>query len=89
MEMEEAEILLDNLLKFCGKYVKKESNKDMSREDLLGAAEVRWSGLLQVTFRNTSMRNTQDMPDLLKDLMARFNFQHEYKVILKNLEQLN
>ena len=89
MEMEEAEILLDNLLKFCGSYVKKELNKDKSREDLLGAAEVKWSGHLQDTFHNTSMRNTQDMPTLLKDLMAKFNFQHEYKVILLNLEQLN
>ena len=87
--MEEAEILLDNLLKFCGSYVKKEFNKEMSRDDLLGAAEVKWSGHLQDTFHNTSMRNTQDMPTLLKDLMAKFNFQHEYKVILLNLEQLN
>ena len=89
MELEEAEILLDNLLKFCGSYVQKEISKDKPREDLLGAAEVKWSGHLQDIFHNTSMKNTRDMPPLLKDLMAKFNSQHEYKVIVLNLEQLD
>ena len=42
--MEEAEVLLDNLLQFCGFYANWESNQDKSREDLVGAAGLEWSG---------------------------------------------
>ena len=79
--MEEAEVLLDNLLEFCGFYVSWDSNKDKPREELLGAAEIVWSGRLQSIFHNaTILQKTQDMNTLLKDLMAKFNSQHEFKV---------
>ena len=85
--MEEAEILLDNLLEFCSFYVNKDYNKDKSSEDLLGAAELEWSGRLQDIFHNTSMpKNTQDMPPLLKDVMAKFNSQHDFKVNSLNIK---
>lgn len=88
--MEEAEILLNNLLEFCGFYVNKECNMDKSREDLLGAAEVEWCRRLQDVFHNTSNpKNTPDMPPLLKDTMAKFNSKHEFKVLLLNLERLD
>ena len=83
LEMEEAEVLLDNLLEFCGFYVNWESNQDKSREELLGAAEIAWSSRLQSIFHNANiLQKTQDMNTLLKDLMAKFNSQHDFKVNL-------
>ena len=82
LEMEEAEILLDNLLEFCGFFANLETNKDKSLEQLVGSAEVEWCSRLQEIFHNAAKRrNTQDMDTLVKDLMAKFNRQHEYKVI--------
>ena len=83
MGMEEAEVLLDNLLQFCGFYANWESNQDKSREELVGAADLEWSGRLQIIFHNaTILQKTQNMNTLLKDVMAKFNSQHEFKVNL-------
>ena len=81
LEMEEAEILLDNLLDFCGFYAKLESNKEKSKEELVGSAEVEWTGRLQEVFHNaTKLRKTQDMHVLVKDVLSKFNHKHDYKV---------
>lgn len=89
LEMEEAETLLDNLCEFCVFFVKWDSNGEKSREQLLGSAEVEWLSRLQSTFHNARiLQNTQDMPPLLKDVMAKFNSQHDFKVIYKYLERL-
>ena len=83
LEMDEAETLLGNLCDFCGFFVNSESNKDKTREELLGSAEVEWLTRLQMIFHNaTIIQNTQDMPALLKEVMAKFNSQHEFKVSL-------
>ena len=79
--MEEAETLLDNLYEFCGFFGNWESNRDKSREELLGSAEVEWLTRLQMIFHNATIaQNNQHMPPLVKEVLARFNSQHEFKV---------
>lgn len=81
LEMEEAETLLDNLYEFCGFFVNWESNIGKSREELLGSAEVEWLTRLQMIFHNATIaQNNQQMPPLVKEVLARFNSQHEFKV---------
>ena len=47
----------------------------------MGPAEVEWTKRLEEIFHNaTKTKNTQDMPALLKELMAKFNAQHDFKV---------
>ena len=80
-EMEEADILLDNLLEFCGFYATLESNQDKSKEELMGSAEVEWTGRLQTIFHNAAiLKRTQDMHTLIKDVLSKFNDKHDYKV---------
>lgn len=79
--LEEANILVRNLYQFCSIFAARESNVDTPVEDLIGLAEVEWTHKLAVLFFNASQdKNTQDMPPLLKETMAKFNAQHEFKV---------
>ena len=79
--LEESQILLKNLLQFCALYANWGTNLGKSPEELIGPAEVEWTLILEEIFRNTKKeKNTQDMPPLLKEVMSKFNAQHEYKV---------
>lgn len=79
--LEDAKILRQNLYQFCGIFAAWESNLDKSPEELVGPAEVEWTKRLEEIFHNaTKTKNTQDMPALLKELMAKFNAQHDFKV---------
>ena len=87
--LEESQILLKNLLQFSGIYANWETNLGKSPEELIGPVEVEWTRKLEEIFHNAKKeKNTQDMPPLLKQVMSKFNAQHEFKVY-KYLELLN
>lgn len=79
--LEEAKILLKNLYQCCGFFAAKDCNLDKSPEELVGLFEVEWTKRLEEIFHNASKaRNTQDMLPLLKEVMAKFNAKHDFKV---------
>ena len=79
--LEEAKILLKNLYEFCSLFAAWETNQDKSPEELVGPAEVEWTKRLEELFHNTSKKkNSMDMPPLLKEVMSKFNAQHDFKV---------
>ena len=79
--LEEANILVRNLYQFCSIFAARESNLEKSKEDLIGLAEVEWTHKLAVLFFNAGQeKNAQDMPALLKETMAQFNVEHDFKV---------
>lgn len=81
LKLEDAETLLANLVEFCSIFANLDSNKDKSPAVLLGLAEVAWTTKLQMIFHNqTITQNTMDMPPRLKELMSKFNANHDYEV---------
>ena len=79
--LEEARVLLDNLCQFCSIFVNRSNNRQKTAEELIGPAEMEWTKRLLEIFNNLyKARNTQDMPPLLKQVMSKFNNQHEFKV---------
>ena len=80
--LEESRVLLENLCQFCSIFANWSTNRQKSAEELIGPAEMEWTKRLLEIFNNlTKARNTHDLPPLLKEVMSKFNAQHDFKVI--------
>ena len=87
--LEESRVLLDNLCQCCRFFANESYNRQKTAEELIGPAEMKWTKRLLEIFNNLyKARNTQDMPPLLKEVMSKFNNQHEFKVNLHNLRTI-
>ena len=81
VEMKEAETLLENLCQFCSKFRNKVFNKGKLPNEMLGPAEVAWTTSIQGIFKNIhAKKRTMDLDPRVKELMSKFNAQHEFKV---------
>ena len=81
LEMEECDVLKNNLLEYCSILRFEDENHRLDDEDLLGLAEKNWTEKLGSLINNLQNENlTTDFGERMKDLFARFNAKHHFKV---------
>lgn len=81
-KVEESSKLLKNLRQWCTIFASLEANQEKSEMELQGLIEVDWTSRLCKIFDNLRLeRRTQDLSPRLTDLLARFNGDHDFKVI--------
>ena len=81
LEMEEAQVLIRNLLQLCTILGNHEAVKDYSEEEMIGVAELQWTSRLAcLTHTLQSEQSTSDVNDRLKFIFGNFNKLHDFKV---------